>query len=95
MKSIEEMAREAGFNVGCGIYCHGHDCDDCTGELTRFADLIRTDATDREPDGWRWRFLAGKDRTWRHQATKPAFDSTIVEAEPMFLRADIVLPGGE
>jgi len=39
----------------------------------------------REPDGYRWRFTAGADRTWRHCATMPGFDPLIVECEPLQL----------
>lgn len=39
----------------------------------------------RTPVAYRWRFLAGADRTWRHCATMPGFDPAIVESEPLFL----------
>jgi len=41
-------------------------------------------AGEQQPVAWRWRFLAGSDRTWRHAASMPGFDPLIVESEPMY-----------
>lgn len=35
------------------------------------------------PDAYRWRFLAGNDKTWRHTAAMPGFCPLTVEAESL------------
>lgn len=49
--------------------------------------------TEKEPDAYRWRFLEGKDKTWRHQTALPGFDPSIVEVETLHVGTK-VLPTG-
>ena len=39
---------------------------------------------ERKVIGWRWRFLDGKDKTWRYQEKEPNGDIGVVEQQPLF-----------
>ncbi|MES2958502.1 MAG: NADAR family protein [Pseudomonadota bacterium] len=45
---------------------------------------VLTDEQIDSPSGYRWRFLAGTDRTWRYTERMPGFDPNIVESQPLY-----------
>lgn len=39
-----------------------------------------------EPEAYRWRFIEGKDKTWRYSHTNPGVDLGVVEQEPLYTK---------